>query len=116
MAMIHGKILLLIRFIGGANNWTGMTVDETRGILFVPTGSASYDFYGANRKGANLFANSLIALNANTGERIWHFQAVHHDIWDRDFPAPPTLVTVRKDGKSVDAVAQISKSGHVQCL
>lgn len=101
------------QFIGGANNWTGMTVDETRGILFVPTGSASYDFYGANRKGANLFANSLIALNANTGERIWHFQAVHHDIWDRDFPAPPTLVTVRKDGKSVDAVAQISKSGHV---
>ena len=101
------------RFIGGANNWTGLTVDEKRGIAFVPTGSASYDFYGANRKGANLFANSLIALNAETGERIWHFQAVHHDVWDRDFPAPPTLATIEKDGKSIDVVVQITKSGHV---
>lgn len=101
------------QFIGGANNWTGMTVDEERGIVFVPTGSASYDFYGTNRKGANLFANCLLALNAETGERIWHFQAVHHDIWDRDFPAPPTLVTIQKDGRSVDAVVQLSKSGHV---
>lgn len=99
--------------IGGANNWTGLTVDEERGIAFVPTGSASYDFYGANRKGANLYANCLLALDANTGEKLWHFQAVHHDLWDRDFPAPPTLVTVEKDGQSIDAVAQITKSGHV---
>ncbi|MFY0625017.1 MAG: PQQ-binding-like beta-propeller repeat protein [Reichenbachiella sp.] len=101
------------QFIGGANNWTGLTVDEERGIAFVPTGSASYDFYGANRKGANLYANCLLALDANTGNLLWHFQAVHHDIWDRDFPAPPTLVTVEKEGKKIDAVAQIAKSGHV---
>lgn len=101
------------QFIGGANNWTGMTLDESRGIVFIPTGSASFDFYGGNRKGANLFANCLLALNAETGERIWHFQGVHHDIWDRDFPAPPTLVTVENEGSPVEAVAQITKSGHV---
>jgi quinoprotein glucose dehydrogenase len=101
------------RFIGGANNWTGMTLDEERGIIYVPTGSAAFDFYGGNRKGANLFANSLIAIVAETGKRIWHFQAVHHDIWDRDLPAPPTLVTIDHEGKRVDAVAQITKSGHV---
>ena len=101
------------RYIGGANNWTGMTLDEGRGIVFVPTGSAAFDFYGGNRKGANLFANSLIAINAETGKRLWHFQAVHHDIWDRDLPAPPTLVTVEHGGKNIDAVAQITKTGHV---
>lgn len=101
------------RSIGGANNWTGMTLDEERGIVFVPTGSAAFDFYGGNRKGANLFANSLIALNAETGERLWHFQAVQHDMWDRDLPSPPTLVTVEHEGRKVDAVAQITKSGHV---
>ena len=78
-----------------------------------PTGSAAFDFYGSNRLGDNLFANSLIALNANTGKRVWHFQAVKHDLWDRDFPAPPTLVTVTRDGRSIDAVAQITKSGYV---
>src|SRR5690606_25028162 len=98
------------RYIGGANNWTGMTMDEGRGIVFVPTGSAAFDFYGGNRKGANLFANSLIAINAETGKRLWHFQAVHHDIWDRDLPAPPTLVTVEHGGKNIDAVAQITKT------
>jgi len=101
------------QFIGGVNNWTGMTLDEARGIVFVPLGSAAFDFYGGNRKGANLYANSLVALDAQTGERIWHFQTVHHDIWDRDLPAPPTLVSVEKNGQQVDAIAQITKSGHV---
>jgi quinoprotein glucose dehydrogenase len=100
-------------YIGGANNWAGMCLDEKRGMVFVPTGSAAFDFYGSNRLGDDLFANSLIALNAATGERVWHFQAVKHDLWDRDFPAPPTLVTVQRDGRTVDAVAQITKSGYV---
>ncbi|MEB2779491.1 PQQ-binding-like beta-propeller repeat protein [Algoriphagus sp. C2-6-M1] len=100
-----------IKQIGGANNWAGMTVDKERGIVFVPTGSATYDFWGGYRKGNNLYANSLIALNAQTGERIWHFQAVHHDVWDRDFPANPNLIRLQKDGKWIDAVAQISKQG-----
>ena len=99
--------------LGGANNWSGLTLDAKRGIVFVPTGSAAYDFYGANRHGDNLFANSLIALNAETGERLWHFQFVRHDIWDRDLPTPPTLVTVSRDGRNIDAVAQATKSGHV---
>ncbi len=98
---------------GGANAWAGMTVDSARGIVFVPTGSASYDFYGADRVGANLYANCLIALDARTGQRRWHFQFVHHDLLDRDLPAPPNLVTIRRDGKEVPAVAQITKTGHV---
>jgi len=98
---------------GAANNWAGMTVDTARGIVYVPTGSAAFDFYGADRVGDDLFANCLIALNAETGERIWHFQGVKHDMWDRDFPAPPVLVTVDRDGKKVDAVAQTSKQGFV---
>ena len=101
------------QYIGGVNNWAGMSLDEKRGLVFVPTGSASFDFYGSNRKGDDLYANTLLALKADTGERVWHFQAVHHDLWDRDFPAPPNLVTVRHDGRTVDAVAQITKSGHV---
>src|SRR5436190_2273160 len=101
------------KYTGSANNWTGMTLDVKRGLVFVPTGSAAYDFYGANRAGDNLFADCLIALRADTGERIWHFQAVRHDIWDRDFPSPPTLVTVKRNGRPVDAVAQTTKSGHV---
>ncbi|MEZ5398319.1 MAG: PQQ-binding-like beta-propeller repeat protein [Bryobacteraceae bacterium] len=100
-------------YMGGANNWAGMALDEGRGIVYVPTGSAAYDFYGSNRHGDNLFANCLLALKAETGERLWHFQFVKHDVWDRDLPAPPTLVTVRRNGKKVDAVAQITKSGHV---
>ena len=99
--------------VGGANNWSGMSIDRPRGILYVPTGSASYDFYGGNRKGQNLFANSLLALDARTGKRIWHFQAVHHDLWDRDFPAPPNLVTITQNGRKIDAVAQVTKSGYV---
>ena len=98
---------------GAANNWAGMTVDLQRGIVYVPTGSAAFDFYGADRVGDDLFANCLIALNAETGERIWHFQGVRHDLWDRDFPAPPVLLTVERDGKKVDAVAQTTKQGFV---
>jgi quinoprotein glucose dehydrogenase len=99
--------------VGAANNWAGMSVDRKRGILYVPTGSAAYDFYGAKRKGANLFANCLLALDAKTGKRIWHFQFVHHDILDRDPPAAPNLITVKHTGKLVDAVAQITKQGYV---
>lgn len=98
---------------GAANNWTGMTLDPRRGIIYVPTGSAAFDFYGADRIGDDLFANCLLALNSETGERIWHFQGVHHDLWDRDFPSPPILVTVQRGGKSVDAVAQNTKQGFV---
>ena len=101
------------KYSGAANNWAGMAVDPKRGIVYVPTGSAAFDFYGANRLGDDLFANCLIALNAETGERIWHFQGVRHDLWDRDFPSPPTLVTVNRDGKEIDAVAQTTKQGFV---
>lgn len=101
------------RYSGGANNWAGMAVDEKRGVVYVPTGSAAADFYGADRVGDNLFADSLIALNAESGERIWHFQVVKHDLWDRDLSSPPTLVTVHHDGRPIDAVAQTTKSGHV---
>jgi quinoprotein glucose dehydrogenase len=101
------------KYSGSANNWAGMALDEKRGLVFVPTGSAAFDFYGANRLGDNLFANTLLALSADTGARVWHFQAVRHDVWDRDFPAPPSLVTVNRDGRMVDAVAQITKTGHV---
>ena len=101
---------------GGANAWSGMSLDRKRGIVFVPTGSASFDFYGGDRHGDNLFANCILALNAATGERIWHYQTVRHDLWDRDLPAPPNLVTVNHNGKEIDAVAQITKSAHVFLL
>jgi len=98
---------------GAANNWTGMSIDSRTGILYSPTGSAAFDFYGGDRIGDDLFANCLLALNAETGERIWHFQGVRHDLWDRDFPSPPTLVTVERNGRVVDAVAQTTKQGFV---
>ncbi len=100
-------------FTGGANSWSGMSLDAERGIVYVPTGSAAFDFYGGDRHGDNLYANTLLALDANTGERKWHFQTVHHDLWDRDLPAPPNLLTVEHDGKKIDAVAQITKSALV---
>ncbi len=100
-------------YSAGANSWPGMALDERRGIVFVPTGSAAADFYGANRLGDNLFANTLLALNAETGKRIWHFQIVRHDILDRDLPTPPNLVTVRQNGRVIDAVAQATKHGYV---
>ncbi len=101
------------KYIGGTNDWAGMSLDEKRGLVFAPTGSATFDFYGANRIGDNLFSNCVIALRADTGERVWHFQVVRHDLWDWDLPAPPSLVTVVRDGKPVDAVAQITKAGFV---
>jgi quinoprotein glucose dehydrogenase len=101
------------RTAGGANSWSGMTVDRGRGIVYVPTGSATPDFYGGARAGANLFANSLVALDAATGKRLWHFQTVHHDLWDRDLPAAPNLVTLTRHPSRIDAVAQITKSGFV---
>ena len=99
--------------LGGANSWSGMSLDEQRGIVFVPTGTVSGDFYGGFRKGQNLFGNSLIALDAVTGKYLWHFQVIHHDLWDRDLPANPNLVTISRDGKRIDAVAQITKHGYV---
>ncbi|HZY82589.1 MAG TPA: pyrroloquinoline quinone-dependent dehydrogenase [Cyclobacteriaceae bacterium] len=101
------------RQIGGANAWAGMAIDRKRGIVYAPTGSAAYDFYGGNRKGNNLFSNCLIALDANTGKRLWHFQFVHHDLWDRDPPTVPNLLTVTHEGKKIDAIAQITKLGYV---
>jgi glucose dehydrogenase len=96
---------------GAANNWAGMAVDVKRGIVYVPTGSAAFDFWGGDRAGDDLYANSMLALDAETGKLLWHFQGVHHDLWDRDFPSPPSLVTVKREGKSVDAVAQTTKQG-----
>ena len=101
------------RTAGGANSWAGLSVDTARGIVYVPTGSATPDFYGGERLGANLFANSLVALDANTGKRLWHFQTVHHDLWDRDLPAAPNLVSLTRAGVTTDVAAQITKSGFV---
>jgi len=98
---------------GAANNWAGMSLDAERGIVYVPTGSASFDFYGGDRIGNDLFADTLLALDANTGKRIWHFQDVHHDMWDRDFPSAPSLLTVMHDGKRIDAIAQTTKTGYL---
>jgi quinoprotein glucose dehydrogenase len=98
---------------GGANSWAGMSLDEERGILYVPTGSVGGDFYGGIRKGQNLFGNSLIALDAATGKYLWHYQFVHHDLWDRDLAANPNLVTIQRNGKKIDAVAQITKHGYI---
>lgn len=101
------------QYSGGANVWSGFSLDEKRGIVFCPTGSAAFDFWGGDRVGQNLYADCLLALDAKTGKRIWHYQFVHHDLWDRDLPAAPNLVTVRHNGRKIDAVAQVTKSGHV---
>lgn len=99
--------------VGGANVWTGMVLDEQRGLVFCPVGSATFDFWGGDRHGDNLYANCLLALDAATGRKVWHYQMVRHDLWDRDPPAPPTLLTLRRDGRDIPAVAQTTKSGHV---
>jgi quinoprotein glucose dehydrogenase len=104
------------KIAGGANAWSGITVDPALGMAFAATGSAAFDFYGANRHGDNLFANSVLALDARTGKYIWHFQGVRHDVWDLDFPAAPNLVTVTRDGHPVEAIAQITKTGFVFVL
>jgi quinoprotein glucose dehydrogenase len=98
---------------GAANNWGGMSLDAKRGIVYVPTGSAAFDFYGGDRLGNDLFANTLLALDAETGKLIWYFQGVHHDLWDRDFPTAPALITVQHDGKQIDAIAQTTKQGYL---
>ena len=104
------------KYAGGANNWGGMSVDEKRGMVFVSLGSPTYDYYGADRVGMNLFGNCVVALDAGTGEYIWHFQTIHHDLWDYDLAAPPNLVTLERDGQKVDAVAQTSKVGFLYVL
>ena len=99
--------------VGAANNWAGMAVDEEMGILYIPTGSAAPDFYGGDRLGSNLYSNSLLALDATTGSYLWHFQFTHHDIWDRDPPAPPNLLMIERAGEKIAAVAQVTKQGYV---
>jgi len=99
--------------VGGANIWSELSIDEKRGIVYAPTASAKYNFYGVDRTGANLFADCLLALDARTGKRLWHFQMVHHDIWDYDDPTAPKLLTLHQNGKTIDAVAQVSKQGFV---
>ncbi|MEO8522302.1 MAG: PQQ-binding-like beta-propeller repeat protein [Acidobacteriota bacterium] len=99
--------------VGGANNWGEQSIDAKRGIVYIPTGSAKYNFYGGYRKGANLFANSILALDVRTGKRLWHFQMVHHDIWDLDNNSAPQLTTIRHNGRSVDVVAVASKTGYL---
>ena len=101
---------------GGANAWGGFTLDEERGWVFCATGSPTYDFYGGYRKGPNLFGNCVLALNAQTGERIWHYQTVHHDLWDMDNPSAPVLVTLNEDGRRQDAVVQFTKMGFTFVL
>ena len=101
---------------GGVHNWSESTIDPDLGIIYVPTGTARYDFYGGNRPGNNLFGNSILALDANTGKRIWHFQAVHHDLWDYDFPVSGKLLTIHKDGKDIPVIAQASKQGFLYVL
>ncbi len=98
---------------GGVHNWSESTIDVENGIMFVPFGTARYDFYGGNREGDNLFANSLVAIDADTGERIWHYQIVHHDLWDFDLPVAPKLMTINRDGKDIPIVIQVTKHGFV---
>ncbi|MGV3559260.1 outer membrane protein assembly factor BamB family protein [Larkinella arboricola] len=102
--------------IGGVNNWSGMVLDEKRGVVYFGTGSPASDFYGGDRKGANLFANSIMALEAETGKMKWYYQTIHHDLWDRDHSCPPNLITLKRNGKTVDAVVQASKDGLVYVL
>jgi quinoprotein glucose dehydrogenase len=101
------------RTVGGANNWGEQTIDATRGIVYIPTASPKYNFYGGLREGANLFGDCLLALDARTGRRLWHFQTVHHDIWDLDNNSAPQLITIRRDGKTIDVVAMASKTGYL---
>lgn len=104
------------KLAGGANAWAGVTVDPALAMVYAATGSASFDFYGTTRQGDNLYANTVLALDARTGKRVWHFQGVKHDLWDWDFPAPPTLVTVTRNGQPVEAVAQVTKFGDTFVL
>jgi quinoprotein glucose dehydrogenase len=98
---------------GGVHNWSEFTIDEQNGIAFIPFGTARFDFYGGDRVGNNLFANSLVALDARTGKRLWHYQLVHHDLWDYDLPQAPKLLTLKQNGRNIDVVAQASKFGFI---
>jgi glucose dehydrogenase len=98
---------------GGVHNWSEFTVDERRGIAFISFGSPRFDFYGGDRPGANLFGNALVAVDARTGKRIWHYQLVHHDLWDYDLPQAPKLLTIRQNGRAIDVVAQATKHGFL---
>lgn len=104
------------RWMGSAKVWSGFSLDEERGIVYGGTSVPTHDFYGGDRKGSGLFGNSILALDAETGERIWHYQTVHHDVWDMDISSPPILVTVERDGKNVDAIAQTTKTGMIFVL
>lgn len=101
---------------GGVNNWAGMSLDTSRGVVYAATGSATPDFYGGARKGSDLYSDCVLALDAATGHLKWHYQTVHHDLWDRDLPAPPNLVTIHRDGETIAAVAQVTKTGLVFVL
>jgi quinoprotein glucose dehydrogenase len=101
---------------GGVHNWSESTIDDQAGVVYIPTGTARFDFYGGNRKGDNLFANSILALDAKTGKRLWHYQTIHHDLWDFDLPQAPKLLTITKDGKKIPALVQASKQGFVYVL
>lgn len=104
------------KYMGGANNWSGVTLDEKRGIIYTGTGSGSVDYYGGPRLGTNLFADCILALDAETGKRKWHFQFIHHDLWDRDLPSPPNLFTLKHDGKMIDVLATAGKDGVIYVL
>jgi quinoprotein glucose dehydrogenase len=104
------------KYVGGANDWGGFSLDETRGLVFAATGSSNPDFYGGKRQGNNLFANSILALDAATGKRIWHFQTIHHDLWDWDLPTAPILASIKKDGNGRDVVIQVTKQGFIFML
>ena len=101
------------KYVGGTNVWSEISVDQERGIAYLPIGSPTYDYYGADRLGSNLFANSLVAVDAKTGKRLWHYQTVHHDLWDYDLSPAPQLLTINKDGKKIDAVSIATKHGFV---
>jgi len=101
------------KLAGAANNWAGMSLDAERGIVYAPTGSAVFDFYGGDRLGDDLYANCILALDASTGKLLWHFQGVHHDLWDRDFPSPPALLTLHRSGRTIPALAQTTKQGYI---
>ncbi len=101
------------KVVGGANNWAGMSVDTNSGVLYIPFASANYNFYGANRPGDNLYANSLVAVDARSGKYLWHFQTVHHDVWDYDLPQAPKLMQLERNGQDVSAVAVAGKTGFV---
>jgi quinoprotein glucose dehydrogenase len=101
------------KYVGGTNTWGEITIDAERGIAFFPTGSPTFDYYGADRVGANLFGNCLLALDARTGKRLWHFQNVHHDLWDFDNVSAPMLTTIRQNGQPIDVVAMAGKTGYL---